>query len=647
MKKKRFMGFLGLLSCATLLTGCDLPAPLQSAVEWSKEHIVSPIKDLLPGEKEEKKTPVTPEPQPEPQPEAEIKVEGLPESFDLGTEVDMDKYVSLVGLESYEIVPASEESLLVEEHVIMPILEGDVSFKLKSGDVEKECSFKATSSMRAGFEEYFTDVGRNYEVYLSDYDAEEGWQTFEGVVHNDKYVVSQASGEAIVRFDNTKHTFYCVLEYDESTYQYTGVDEESVERIDPLYFDIGYNPELDIDFEETVAAYDASSKSEFIALSGEYATWFAEQTMFLPNGEVTYYQLDPETGDYIIDEETGKYATVSYPIEEIQFEYSQVEFDEELYDSMTAYVFAKGDEGLFFYAAADFYKGEDYEGFPILDAYCVPENKPELTDYWTYFEDFTLGDLFPSPESVLGSAGFISLQYGWMDSQGNYVDNPCDPQTWFGYYFLNYASEWVYSESSIWSITEVYDEETQEFLDYSPLAGKMEVGDEEKAVYDVYATEEGFYLEADDKNASIWNDSTATFGALREQSSWGEGCFSAAYTPEETEQEGYYSFSFAGGSFHDILYSVFAADEQGYLGYVQYTFDYFASTGTNLEDYTMAAMSVDLVNSEVTLEFYMPYFSEAAAYDIQITFSANPEVLSLTSYYEAAAAQYIPAAQAE
>ena len=57
-----------MLSCATLLTGCDLPGPLQTAVDWASENIVSPIKDLIPGGKKDEQVDPEPEPKPEPTP---------------------------------------------------------------------------------------------------------------------------------------------------------------------------------------------------------------------------------------------------------------------------------------------------------------------------------------------------------------------------------------------------------------------------------------------------------------------------------------------------------------------------------------------------------------------------------------------------
>ena len=637
MKKKRFMGFLSLLSCATLLSGCDLPAPVQTAVDWANEHIVSPIKDLIPGSKKEEKKDEdkpTPTPTPTPDPDPEIKVEGLPESVALGTVLDLDEYVTLVGENEYEVVAPRDGSLLAAEHQIMPVVEGEIKFTIVAGELSKECSFVATSSMRSSVESYLTGVGRNYSVSMYDYDPSSGWGQIDEVVHNDLYVVTLAGAFAFVKFSaEDTDAYLCELTYDDEGY-YTGVDEESLSLFPISYLDSYYNPELSVDFSETVAEYDVYNETEMIVLSGYDAVTFAEGTMFLPNGQVTFEE-EVEGSD--------EPEEVEYYIERIELVYEEEVYQGVTYSAVSAYAYYDAGEGWELYACGTFYKGEDYESFSILDEFCTPEHKPAADDYWKYFEDFNLGQLFPSPECVLGSAGSIYLEYGWIDGSGNPIDNPyTDPTSYFTY-FYEYSTQKFYSETSIWNVAYEYDEETGDPVGMYPSSGKMAVGEEEKVIYDVYASDEGYYLEEDKEHASIWEDSVPTFGALRQHSTWQPGCFAGIYTPEQTEST-YYYFAFVTGKFSDIFYSICDADEEGYLVNIANAYKAYAAAGPDYDlfNYTSGYMVVDLEKGYVAFDFKLNFGSYK--YEIYAEFSGNPAVLELTSQFEAAASEFIPVA---
>lgn len=609
MKKIRFLGAVALASCV-MLTGCK--------------------------NKPEQPSPETPVVDPA------IAVAELPISVNLGASLNLDQYVTLTELPSFTIEAAADsaDKVKVEGHVITPLVEGTINLVVKSGTLSKTCSFTAVSQDRAKIEAYFKDVGREFVVAEYEYDpeSEEGFVYSGMVMHTKQYVADLGAGFGFLRFsEDDKDTFMFELSYDPETFEYTGVDEESLEFYSSSYFDLYYNPELDFDFEESVVEYDEEAGCELYVISGQEATFFAEETLFLPNGS-------------LYDDEDNE-----YPIERIEFTYEEGVEEGEPYSLVTAYVYYADGEELGLWAACDYLVKDDAFSFELLDAFCVEENKPAAIDYWDYFEQGNLGKLFPSPECLFGKSGAISLEYGWVNAQYQPIDTPeSTSETYFSYLYSGSVDK-LYGENSIWSVKYEYDEETGDIKSAAPTSGKMQVaGEGGTKVYDVYAVDDletPFYAEADTENASVWADSVPTLGGLRSHDSWAAGSIKSVTEPSETSPS--YLFEFASGKTNEIIDAICAFDEEGYLGNLPLIRNiYLQASEGELDVYTMftGGMSVNL-NGTVSINFMLGWTAnEAYLISLQIASDAVVEGFNLAEVvagFEAAATPYLEPAPAE
>ena len=596
MKKSKILGALALASCV-MLSGCN------------------------------KK----PE---EPSADPAIAVAELPASVNLGAGLNLDQYVTLTSLSEYsiELASASKDSASVSGHVVTPLAEGEIKFTVKSGTLSQECTITAVSQDRSKIEAYFEDVGNEYLVAEYQYDEDEDdWVQSGAVVHTKQYVFSASMGAGFLRYsEDDKDTFYFEMAYDPETYEYTGVDEDSLKLYPSAYLDLYYNPEISIDFDETVAIYDQENACEAIVISGENATYFAEETLFIPNGELYFEEGDDAPG---------------YPVERVELVYEEGVYEGQPYSLVTAYPYVEYEGEWELFAACEFYVGEDAESFPLLDAYCVPANKPEGVDYWEYFEGFTLDKLFPSDGFVYGSSGSISLTYGWVNAQWEPIDVPSTATTGnlFGY-LRNGSLDKVFNETSIWAVNYTRDSETGDITAITPTSGKMQkTVSEVTSVYNVYATpesEDPFYVEVDTENASVWADSIPTLGALREHTSWAPGSITSVSEP--TEQKSYYSLVFGSSKTHDILFGICDFDEEGYLGNLKGVINAWLPD-VDVEGMFNGGLFVDPTKKEVTIQYYMGW-SANEFYMVNLEIKADDSLAETIAGFETAATPFIPVA---
>jgi hypothetical protein len=595
MKKSKILGALALASCV-MLSGCNRK----------------------------------PE---EPSADPAIAVADLPASVNLGAGLNLDQYVTLTSLSEYsiELASASQDSASVSGHVVTPLVEGEIKFTVKSGTLSKECTITAVSQDRSKIEAYFEDIGNEYLVAEYQYDEEEGdWAPSGAVIHTKQYVFNASMGAGFLRYaEDDTDTFYFELSYDESG-TYTGVDEDSLELMSASYFDLYYNPELEIDFEETVAIYDVENSCEAIVISGLDATFFAEEALFIPNGELYFEEGDDAPG---------------YPVERVELVLEEGVYEGEPYSLVTAYPYVEYEGEWELFAACEFYVGEDAESFPLLDEYCVPANKPEAIDYWSYFDGYTLDKLFPSDGFEFGSCGSISLTYGWYNASMQPIATPeSTSETYFSYLYAGSLDK-VFNETSIWAVDYTRDPETGDITAITPTSGKMQkTVSEVTSVYDVYATPDGddpFYVEADADNASVWADSVPTLGALREHTSWAPGSIISATEP--TEQKSYYSLAFGPGKTHDVLFGIINFDEEGAIYNLGLVINIYAQGGLDVESMFQGGLYVDPVAKEVTIQYIFGW-SANEIYMVNLEIKADDSLAETIAGFETAATPYLPTA---
>ena len=169
MKKKRFMGFLALASCVTLLTGCNSDAMFglggkwNQFVDWGKGLLG--LKQAEPEQKPEEEEPAPAEPS---KPEVQLTVFDLPEEVLPGTVLDLEEFVSVSGTNEAFAITLDEGSgdlASVEGHELTAVGEGVISFTVSVGDQSAKLSFRSISNERKAFREYTKDIRNDYILY--------------------------------------------------------------------------------------------------------------------------------------------------------------------------------------------------------------------------------------------------------------------------------------------------------------------------------------------------------------------------------------------------------------------------------------------------------------------------------------------------
>ena len=613
-----------MLSCATLLTGCDLPGPLQTAVDWASENIVSPIKDLIPGGKKDEHVDPEPEPKPEPTPVEEkfsvsfsagegsgsmasvsdvkgeytlpqssftapegyqfagwklngsgelllpgakinvssdvslvaqwsvipgISLKELPEYGFVDEELDLDDYVELVGASDYSVAlsDASKPFASLDGHKINFEAEGEVEFTVSIEGGSAKGSLTSIRESRFAFAEYVEGVERNYTLGVIDYvqtagadtedteDDEYGYDYVDFLYHGDNYLLTytnwdedEETGEAIpggfLKFsedDSDAYTF--TLAYDEEENESVVVGEKTssllldyyngplgLDFLDSSKFEYVPYQEIDEETEEVISEIDQ------YVIYDEDAMAFAENSLLMPYG--------------CIDG-----SAQQYPINCVEFtlEYEYDEETEEVYALMVFYAYTTFQGEPYLWSIYELYPEVTHE---LLDEFCVPENKPNETDYWNYFSEYVgLGDFFLSPTSFVGPNGLIVIDYGWVDDEGNPIDCPSDATTGNLFAYMPVGTDMmVMSESSIWFVND----------SYQPISGKMALTSEGEepvtTVYNIYSaeTETGYFAEEADEG--VWEGANV-FAALASRENFAPGAIAEAedlYEEVPAEEEG-------------------------------------------------------------------------------------------------------------
>ena len=612
MKKKRFMGLLALASCVTLLTGCESNAffglgkyvnqvgdgfngileKLGLKKAEQKEEKQSEEEKQQSGEQGgeqqgggEQEQPATPT----------LTVAELPAKLDVRESLDLDQYVTITNLESYSVELASESANLasLEGHVLTALGEGEIKFTVSAGELSKACSISCVSSVREFLIEQFNEAKNRYSIIEYDYDqtAEEYYMS-DYVIHSSRYLLTKYfdydANQNIVpggwlSFDDEDLFEYTLQENAQSEVEVVLGDQAN-----SVYFDV-YNPEIETAYyfqKNGTYEYDEEYKVDMIVLEGDPAIFWAQEAMMRYQGKVS-----GQSTTYTV-------ARVEFYLEEYQ--------DEKVLNYM-AYVTDDADETnkLLSFSYGEIWLGDD-AGYALMDAYCVPENKPVAIDYWNYFSKFNLteglGDFFISTDDTACTpcAGLYSLEYGWCDDNGDPIACP----TTGAFSYMPVGSKMMFlSENSVWDVSPVYDETTGDLLGYNPNSGKMLVegeGTDPDVVYDIYSSQTS-YTAIEAEEAKVWADEDLVFAGLRDRDNYAPGCFSEA--KDYGDENGDYLctvFTFQDGKSAGLIDALIDGDDGLY--YLGYFISYYATNyGRNLYNYFGGTLTVYPMNGIVQL----------------------------------------------
>ena len=696
MKKRRFMGLMALASCVTLLTGCDsnaffglggkineimekmgikekeeekkddpTPEPQEKTLtglgevsvlkEFSYNGAVSvndfkviakysdgSEEDVVPetvsldtsvcgsiqgsltykGESQSFTAKVNPV--------GEMIISQLPASLFPGDVLDLSDYVTLKKISGGFTVTVTEgEDLVSQEGNVLTIIgEGNLAFTVSAGGHSQTFSYDTMHAIRKEFVEAFQDIGNRYtmDIYSPQYDDNDqyiGMALDDTLFHSSNYVLTLTSmgtdddgnpiAGGILRFSEESDTAYMyTLAQDEEKGEYVELVDQYSSRL--LEY---YNSDFSVDFSKAAYEYDATNKIEMLVIEGDDAVTFAENSLFIPNGALT-----ANDGS-------------SVPFNRIEFYFQDIAEEGEdplIVPCCDSYVLFEGKNA--FWNTGVFWLDEESIGYKLLEEYCVPENEPKPYDYYNeFFEGITLSDLLVSDKSVFGADGVYKLQYGWFDDNGKAIAQPAACTNFFGGdlpagFNLRYTSA-----TSIWEVG--LDSQQEPY----PVSGKTTVnlGSEEEpnmVVYSVFSAEEGYFVEPDYEHETVWDDSLLVFDGLRNPENWELGAITGV---EETtlEEQTAYSFTFRGGKFHGLLYSICDGIEG--MSLIEDTIEWYygASGGDNLEEFFDMEMLVCPAYGYV--QFTITFTWESGQnYVISVASVSNPDVAEYTSAFEEA-----------
>lgn len=639
------MGFLALASCVTLLTGCESDALWGLGGKWNQ--FVDWGKGLLGLKKDEKQQKEDEDKQDDQNGEEggetpapvvpTMTVAELPARLDCGEPLDLGEYVTLTNATDFQVVLSSESAELasVEGHVLTATGEGTISFTIQCGELSQECSIVGYRSSREALIEYFEGVGKEYSVVIyepafDDQDQFTGFEMADVLYHSENYILTLTTWDSDDEGNPIPGGFLKFGAEAEECFAFSISGEgenEAVVLADeyPLMLMDYYNSDFDVDFSAASYEADPDSGEDFYVISGDDAAYFAENSLFLPN---------------------GNYG--SYPVERVEFNiYNEAEEGQPESLAVDAYVYITYEGELTIVEVATLYVDEASVGYPLLDAYCVPENKPEGVDYWEYFgANAPLGSFFLGGEtSMYGYDGLISVTYGWADDEGNAIATPSDvDQTYFVYCPIGQQLMYT-SENSVWHMRDVLDPDTGELLGREPDSGRMFVAGEGEApgvVYNIFPTDDGYYAEEDTEHG-VWGDPSLTFEALKDRANYAPGYIAsaqdlfeevpAATEGEEPTQEYYATvFTFKQGKVGGLLDAVIAStDELSILGQI---IDIYNSYGLDVKSYFTGSLIIYPYDGLVGLTLSFGW-DDNVNYTVSFTSMANPSAASACESYAA------------
>ena len=655
MKKKRLTGILALASCVTLLTGCNPDALWGLGKYWNQvaDGTVGFFNDIAvklglkkaeeKGEKqeEEKKEDEGKEQQgggEEEQKVPSMVVADLPARLEVGEELDLDQYVTLQNASDYQVVVATASADLasVQGHVLTATGEGTINFTVKCGELSKACTIEGFRGSREALINYFDGVENRYSVVVyqeeqtagedtadDESDDEYEWLVADVLMHDTNYILSlgswdsdETTGEAIpggfLRFGEDAEECYTfsIVEDDNG--------DEAVElgqQLGLVYFN-AYNPSFGVDFAEAEYEYDADYDLDLYVIEGNDAKWFAEESLFVPNGAFG--------------------AQGQYPVDRVEFNiYNEAEEGEPEELAVDAYVYVtfQGEEVLV--EIATLYTDEESVGYELLQEYATAENKPQGVDYWNYFHSsIGLGDFFIGADTYVGQTGLIAVEYGWVDDNGAAIDIPEDAVGGNFEYMPVGSKTLVTSPTSVWEVDE----------DFNPLGGKMVVageGENPDVTYNIFATQAGFYAEEADEG--VWEDDALVFAGLTDRANYYPGSIVEVEDvthmepgenegDPETEVYDYTAFYFGLGKCAGLVDALVAGDDGLYM--LGALISFYAQYDVDLLQYFSATLII-VPNSGVAQLTISFGWDDNENWQVEYTSQYNPSAATVAAQYEA------------
>ena len=691
MKKKRFMKLLALASCVTLLTGCESEAFFglgkyaNKIADWGV-GLLEKLGLKEAEKKEEKGSEDKPSGEGEQggeeggqegggqegggqegggeggeggegggqeEIEVAITVKDFQPEFEVGDTIDLDEYVTLdvenVSF-SVEVASASSELASVEGHVLSVLGAGDISFSIKAGKSEKECSIKAVEmhASRAFMIDYFKDFGHRYTAEITSYDSEQGVLVTDDVIyHNTNYVYQANAGKddngnpyglGFLRFEETDEKAYLfTVELDDNQEEQVILDD----KYGISYLTEYYNSDFHVDFSKIAYEYDAEYQEECYVLKDDEARYFARDVLFVANGLA--YGVAPITR---VEFSIFNFGTSAEPDYEV-CAYPTFQYGGKTY--YYGYCFLSNDP--------------DDIGYPLVDAFCVPENRPVLKDYYNeflsndeYFDGTEvfygkkLSDLLLAPEGVFGASGSISGLFGWIDpSTYEFLDEDLSSveTSWFGGTLPNGYYSYLTGENSIWEVEEVY--ENEQFDHYEPIQGVMsaEVGDpaEEKVFNAYYLGNDQYMCEEATGKQSAWDvlssdPSDVTLSGLANASIWSDKTVSQCSVTKDDADNTSYRLSIDTTESEDLLKVLwgFAPNLNDRMATIDYVFETYYEE--NYLESLSAAMYFTPATGAVTFTV-MFYMFQDAYYYFQVDMTPDSSVASVVEGFETAASSFI------
>ena len=530
MKKKRFMKLLALASCVTLLTGCESEAFFglgkyvnQVGDSFNNFLVKLGLKD---EEKKEQKDSEQEQQQGEQgeqggeqgggeqeQPvEPTLTVGLLPERLFVGGTLDLGDYVTLTNATEFELVldETADGLASVEGHVLTAIGEGLIKFSVKSGSLSQACSIEGIREERVILQNYFEDYTNEYTIESWSYNSTTQQQECDDAwYHAKNYVFELAYDYDSTTQEDIPGGILRFSENDADNYLFhTEEDDQGNESVvlDALYNDLlpYYNGKFAADFSKATYEHDSQYDMDLFIVSGDAALAFAQNSLFAPGGKwkgyYDYSKFEFFVFDTAVAGEDPDYAVGAY-----------------------SYIEYQGSDA---YMGTLYFSNEDVDvGYALLDAYCVPENKPESHDYYNeYFQGYKLSDFLVFDEGVFGGNGSYYATFEWTTSTGDPADTSAaafasELYGWAPYFEMS-ADMVLTGNNSVW----VCDSATGELVEGETLVNN--------SVF--YALPDstdpsGYYVEEMSGVSSVWADDL-TFAGLRKASNYAEDCFTDAQT---------------------------------------------------------------------------------------------------------------------
>ena len=497
---------------------------------------------------------------------------------------------------------------------------------------------------RAFMIDYFNNFGRTYTVDLKVVnDAGTALEDYDMIYHTENYVYETNYGKD----DNNNPYgagFLRFTSLDEKAYLFQVKLEDNEEKIElsdkyPIdYLVKYYNPEFSVDFAKISYEYDAENKDDLFVLTGEDAADFAEASLFVPNGKVSGYAID-----------------------RVEFSIWDVSATEEPDYRVCAYpTFSVGTKKYYYGYCFLSNKAADV-GYPLLDAYCVPENKPVSLDYYNEFlkdvrffdgtEPFyghVLSDLLLSPSGVYGATGTIETFFSWMDAE---TYEPFDydlssyETTYYGGKLPNGSKTYLTSEKGIWEVEAVLDE-NDEFVRYDPVSGVISasVGEPaEEKVFNCYYlgadSQEKYSAELDSARATPWtvlpaDSSDVTLSGLADSTIWSEDTFGTL-----TAKDGKFEFSIDVAESKAVVDAILNT-RPGFVDKVASTEQWF-NPGYTLYDLMSCYMTFIPAKNQVEFEVYIWNFPFSDLfYYVDVIVTGDDSVASTVAQFNSDAAEY-------